>query len=400
MKLLLSVASAFLAFAGLAAAGPAFAPQASDSYERRLRLEPEFASLFTNASFVRDPTYQKDMAELTEVIAALNGGNSRTNKAKAAADSSHKSHGKHYCVGHAWVPSRTRIFEDRMDCDIEGWATVVSFCIPKTIATAASVFRVEGCVGKAENPRRSMYFKSNKDCNRDGWKHDFQLPTQDAKGAIHHLNVWEAQNPFRMNVAAGDVDLVPSGWTYRDYLPAYTITFPMTPSGLKSIKPHLSKIVSIHKRGLGDDGVNYLVLNATISSILYRALQFLVHGIYTASQGSTIQQFTNIDEVRRVAHEFYPRRTVNVELIRTRTTPGGFEGNLVTIELRADGVTQATVLMDENVHYGQAWIREALNTSMMQRVTVLLIRIRDLEHGRYRGFIYGRDNKPIDLGLQ
>ncbi|KAF9384026.1 hypothetical protein CPB97_006001 [Podila verticillata] len=57
MKLLLSVASTFLAVVGLAAAGPAFAPQASDSDARRLRLEPEFASLFINASFVRDTTY-------------------------------------------------------------------------------------------------------------------------------------------------------------------------------------------------------------------------------------------------------------------------------------------------------------------------------------------------------
>ncbi|KAF9372194.1 hypothetical protein CPB97_001403 [Podila verticillata] len=406
MKLLLSVASAFLAFAGLAAAGPAFAPQASDSDARRFRLEPEFASLFTNASFVRDPTYQKDMAELNEVISALNGGNSRsnsrTNKAKAAADSSHKSHGKHYCVGHAWLPSRTRIFENRMDCDIEGWATVVSFCIPKKTVTAANLLSVEGCVARAENPTRSMYFSDVKDCNRNGWKHDFQMPVQSTKdlSRLHFVQVWEAADPHRMNVAGADVDLVPSGWKYRDYIPAYTITFPMTPSGLKTIKPHLSKIVSIHKRGLGDSNVSYIELNITISSILYRALQFLVHGIYTASQGSTIQQFTNIDEVRSVAREFYPHRTVNVELIRTHTTSGGFEGNLVTIELRADGVTAATLMMDENVHYGQGWIREALNTSMMQRVTVTLVRIRDLENGRYRGFIYGRGDKPIDLGLQ
>ncbi|KAF9323487.1 hypothetical protein BG006_001401 [Podila minutissima] len=399
MKLLLSATSAFLAFAGLAAASPAFAPRDSGSDARRLRLEPEFASLFTNASFVRDPTYQKDMAELHEMIAALNGGSSRSNKVKAAADPSHKSHGKHYCVGQAWEPHRTRIFENRMDCDIEGWSTVVSFCIPKTIVTSSSLSRVEGCVGKAGSPTRSMYFKGHKDCNRDGWKHDFQLPVQDAKGPVHFLEVWEAHYPFRMNVSPGGSDLVPSGWTYRAHIPAYTITYAMTPSGLKTIKPHLSKIVSIHKRGLGDSGVSYVELNITISAILVRALQYLVHGIYQATQGATIQRFTDINEVRSVAREFYDR-TVNIELVRTHVAAGGFEGNLVTIELRADGVTAATLMMDENVHYGQGWIREALITSMMQRVTVMLVRVRDIPDGRYRGYIYGRGKDPIDLGFQ
>ncbi|KAF9384027.1 hypothetical protein CPB97_006002 [Podila verticillata] len=110
------------------------------------------------------------------MTAALNGGISRSNKAKAAVDPSHKSHGKHYCVGHARVPSRTRIFENSMDCNIEGWTTVMSFCIPKKTVTAANLLRVEGCVRSAENPRRSMYFSGIKDCNRDGWKHDFQMP--------------------------------------------------------------------------------------------------------------------------------------------------------------------------------------------------------------------------------
>ncbi|KAG0336419.1 hypothetical protein BG000_006605 [Podila horticola] len=348
MKILLSVASAFLAFAGLAAAGPAFAPQASDSDARRLRLEPEFASLFTNASFVRDPTYQKDMAELNEMISALNAGNGRSNK--------------EYRYGR--VPAQG-----------------------------------EGCVGKAENPTRSMYFDVTKDCNRDGWTHDFQLPVQVQKiGPMHSLNVWEAADPHRMNIVAPDLDLVPTGWKYRYYIPAYTISYPMTPSGLKTIKSHLSKIVSIHKRGLGDSDVNYLLLNATVSVILYRALHYLVHGIYTASQGSRIQQFNDIDEVRSVAQGLY-NRYVNIELVRTRIVPGGFEGNLVTIELRADGVTAATLMMDENVHYGQTWIREALNTSMMDRVTVLLVRVRDIDNGRYRGYIYGR-GPPIDLGFQ
>lgn len=105
-----------------------------------------------------------------------------------------------------------------------------------------------------------------------------------------------------------------------------------------------------------------------------------------------------ISMVRSVAQGLY-NRYVNIELIRTRIVPGGFEGNLVTIELRADGVTAATLMMDENVHYGQTWIREALNTSMMDRVIVLLVRVRDIDNGRYRGYIYGR-GPPIDLGFQ
>ncbi|KAF9384028.1 hypothetical protein CPB97_006003 [Podila verticillata] len=212
------------------------------------------------------------------------------------------------------------------------------------------------------------------------------------------MQVWEAADLHRMNVARADVDLVPSGWKYRDYIPAYMISYPMTPSGLKTIKPHLSKIASIHKRGFGKDNANYNELNAVVSVILYRALQYLVHGIYTASQGSRIQQFTDIEEVRIVARQVFAQ-PVTIELVRTRTIPGGFEGNLVTIELRADGVRAATLRMDENVLYGQAWIREALNTSMMGRATVMLVRVRDVNDGRYRGYIYGRD-EPIDLGLQ
>lgn len=149
---------------------------------------------------------------------------------------------------------------------------------------------------------------------------------------------------------------------------------------------------------MGDSNVSYIELNADISLILYRALQYLVHGIYTASQGSRIQQFTDIEEVRSVAQGFY-NRTVTLELIRTRVISGGFEGILVTIELRADGVTAATLMMDENVHYGQAWIRDALNTSMMNRVTVMLVRVRDVDSGRYRRYIYGR-GEPVDLGFQ
>ncbi|KAF9977982.1 hypothetical protein BGZ73_004265 [Actinomortierella ambigua] len=176
----------------------------------------------------------------------------------------------------------------------------------------------------------------------------------------------------------------------------------MTPSGLETIKPHLPKVVSLHKRGDLNAPGNWFGLAATLAAVIVRATESLRIGMYSALMGTTVQQFTNIEEVRRVAQEFYPRRTIEIELVRTQSVPGGFEGNLVTLEMRADGLPKAIVMMDENVNYGPAWIRAAINTSLMERRSVALIRIRDVNAGRYRGYIYitGSNDLPHDLGLQ
>ncbi|KAF9977983.1 hypothetical protein BGZ73_004266 [Actinomortierella ambigua] len=141
------------------------------------------------------------------MVTTLNGDSDRFNNANAAAAPSHQSHGKHYCVGMAWNPFRTVIFENRMTCDTLGWTTMVSFCVPKNIVSSKSMFKVDGCVGVAHNPYRGMYFKGHKNCNRDGWTHDFELPLQDTTGPIHHMFVWDAPNPHCMTFSPADEDL-------------------------------------------------------------------------------------------------------------------------------------------------------------------------------------------------
>ncbi|KAG0247110.1 hypothetical protein BG011_001999, partial [Mortierella polycephala] len=358
----------------------------NDNDVRRLRLEPEFSSLFTNASFVRDPAYGKDVAELNEMMIALNGGNRPSNRVNAAAPS-HKGHGKHYCVGQAWEPYRVRIFENRMDCSIEGWTTLVSFCVPKKTVTTKSLYKIDGCVGTAHNPTRSMYYSDSTKCNKNGWQHDFQLSTQGTKGSsgMHFLSVWEAFNPHRINVGPGGADFTSTGWGYYDYLPAYTIQYPITPSGVATIKPRLSKISKVHKRGL--PVVLALELTIALAAVAYRALQYLQHDLYQSTAGALFERLGDHEEVREVAQGLMGR-PVAVDVVRTQIVDGGFEGNLVTIQLTVDGHAAASVNLDERVHYGRAWIREALATSMMDRVPVTLIRGLDIESGRYRGYIY------------
>ncbi|KAG0228815.1 hypothetical protein BGW41_003264 [Actinomortierella wolfii] len=368
-----------------------------DNEARRLRLEPEFASLFTNASFVRDPSYQKDMAELRRTVASLDGRNNRVN---AKGDiPSHEGHGKHYCVGMAYDPFRTFIFENRMECDIQGWTTMASFCIPKEFTTGKHIFKVDGCVGVAHGPTRSMYFKGHKNCDRNGWTHAFEMPVQDAKGPVHFLRVWEAFEPHRMTVSSGGDDLTEKGWTLRTDIPAYTITYPMTPSGLKTIKPHLPKLISIHKRATGNNHMIRDPLRATIGNIIYRALQYLQYGLYHDGLGTEIQQFNAIEEVRRLLRE-YQEQSVDIRLVLSRRIPGGFENNLVVIELRAGRQLAAALMMDENIHYGESWIREGLSRSLMDREVYLLSRALDRDIGRYRGFLTRAVGLPSDIGIQ
>ncbi|KAF9165619.1 hypothetical protein DFQ27_007761 [Actinomortierella ambigua] len=401
MKPLLAVASALLAFVGLAAASPGLAPLTNDNGhdQRRLRIEPEFASLFTNASFVRDPEYQRNLADLNKMVAELNGRNGRSNSVNAAVAPSHKGHGKHYCVGIAWNPARTIIFEDLMECNRQGWATLMSFCIPKDIPSVKSknAWRVEGCVGRAWDPYRAMYFRGQKNCNRDGWTHEFQLPSLDLAGPKHFMNVWDAYNPHRMNVGSGGEDLSKSGWQYRSYITAFTITYPITPSGLEAIKSHLPKAAAIHKR-LDPFSLGAIEIAITLTLVIHAALQKLQHGGVQQYDLAVLQRFHDFHEVRAVAQEYYGR-FVNVELIIADRRPDSGM-TLVTLHLMADGLQAATVVLYEGLDYGQSWIREALNVSVMQRTTVLLMMIRDLTVGRNRGFLYPGSSPPIDLGLR
>ena len=391
-----------MAFAGLAySAGPipASVPIANDDDMRRMRLEPEFASLFTNASFTRDPAYKKDLAELNEMIAALNGGVRRSNSAKAAAAQQHSAHGRHYCVGYAWNPHRTRIFENRMDCNVEGWTTLVSFCVPKKIVASPSLPKIDGCVGKADNPRRSMYYSDSKNCDRNGWSHDFSLATQTTKDltGLHFLMVWQAWEPHRIQFSHGGDDLTSSGWTYRSYIPAYTITYPLTPSGIQTARPLVKKAMALHKRLLP------LLLAAafsiTMAALAQRALEHLQHDEYNPAQGDNFQAFDDIEAVRSLSRELM-HREVPVRLRRTERVPGGFEGHMVTIQLFVDGMVGAIVSMDENINFGRAWIRQAITRSMMDRTPVTLFRGVDRDTGRFRGFLYIESGGQIDLGLQ
>ncbi|KAI1288870.1 hypothetical protein EDD11_009611 [Mortierella claussenii] len=399
MKLLLIAVSSLAAFAGLASASLTLVPQPSDDDARRLRLEPEFGSLFTNASFVRDPAYKKDLTELNEMVVALNGGIRRSNSAKAAAASPHDAHGRHYCVGNAWGPHRTRIFENRMDCNIEGWTTLVSFCVPKTIVKSKFLLKIDGCVGKAENPTRSMYFSDSKNCNRDGWSHDFSLATQTTKdlSGLHFLRVWQAWGPHRINFSPGGDNLTSSGWIYRDYIPAYTITYPTTPSGIETLKPILKKAVTLHKRILPI--LLSAVFTITMAAIAQQALEHLRHDAYNPAQGEVFQNFDDVEAVQSLSQELMGRR-VPIQLTRGERVPGGFEGHMVTIHLVVNGSEGAIVSMDENVNFGRSWIREAILRSMMNREPVTLFRARDMNTHRYRGYLYSESGGQVDLGLQ
>ncbi|KAF9971772.1 hypothetical protein BGZ73_005179 [Actinomortierella ambigua] len=402
MKPLFAVASTLLAFVGLAVSAANFAPLISDDdyVQRRLRNEPEFASLFTNASFVRDPEYQKNMADLKKMVVELNGGNSRSNSVDNAVAPSHKGHGKHYCVGAAYNPYRTIIFEDLMECNRQGWTTLVSFCIPKNIPTTLksnSLQRVEGCIGTASNPYRAMYFRDEKNCNRNGWTHDFQLPSIDLAGPSHFVSVWEAFDPHRMNIGAGGDDFTKSGWQYRNHIGAFTISYPATPSGLEAIKLNLPKAIAINKRSTDLFGMPPAI-SITLAALAHLALQRFDRPSVPRLDVSVLDRFHDFPEVRAVARDLF-NRGVAIELVRADTRPDSGM-NLVTLHLMADGRRVAVLALYEGYNYGAGRIREALNTSIMQRVPVVLMFGRDIMSGQHHIMMYPGEALPVDLGIK
>ncbi|KAG0046201.1 hypothetical protein BGZ83_008617 [Gryganskiella cystojenkinii] len=382
--------------AGVASAVTTLPPRPKPNKEdmEMFRLNPELETLFTNASFTADPTYRKDLAELKGIVASLSGSTRRTNGVKAAA-AKPDPHGRHYCVGYAFNPHRTRIFQNRMDCSIEGWTTLVSFCLPKTIKGTKSLPRVEGCVGIAQNPTRSMYF-AEKSCDRNGWTHDFSLVTQTTHdlNRLHFLQIWDAIDPHRMLLAGGGDDKTVNGWKYRNFLAAATITWPITPEGIKTLKPSLPTAVKLHKRilpiiFLGAFSIYLLV-------IAQRALEHLEHDAFHPTQGDVLQRFDDIADVQSVANEFLNRH-VPVQLIRTDRVSGGFEGNMVTIRIVVDGIYGGVVSLDETINYGRAWIRQALVRSMLDREPITLFRIFDRNENRYRGYTYGERGGEAEI---
>ncbi|KAI1288893.1 hypothetical protein EDD11_009563 [Mortierella claussenii] len=240
MKLSLLATTSVLALVGLVSTGPTPVfrqKQNDDDYERRLRLESEFASLFTNTS-ARDPAYKEGLVELNALSEALAG-------AKVTTDPAHQPHGRHYC----------------------------------TIDPSKILPKIDGGIGISHNPTRSMKYSDSSNYNRNGWTHDFGL-TKNLSG-LNFLSVWDALDPHRINVADNGTDLTKSRWTYRDYIPAYTIVYPMTPVGLATLKLHLPVVV--------DD----------------------------------------VQAVRELAQD-HLHRMVNIEVIQAGAIAGGFEGNLLT----------------------------------------------------------------------
>ncbi|KAG0049034.1 hypothetical protein BGZ83_006133 [Gryganskiella cystojenkinii] len=338
------------------------------------RRNPELETLFTNASFTADPTYRKDLAELNAMVASLSGSTRRINGVKAAA-AKLDPHGRHYCVGYAFNPHRTRI--------------------SRTITGTKSLPRVEGCVGIAHNPTRSMYF-TEKSCSRDGWYHDFSLHTQTTHdlNRLHYLQIWDAPGPHRMLLSGGNDDKEGSGWNYRGFLAAATITWPITPEGIKTLKPSLPKAVKLHKRVLPI----FFMVAFTIYHLVIaqRALEHLEHDAFHPTQSDVLQRFDDIADVRTVADEFLNRH-VPVQLILTDRVSGGFEGNMVTIRIVVDGIYGGVVSLDETINYGRSWIRQALARSMLDREPITLFRVFDRNENRYRGYTLGERGGQAEL---
>ena len=350
------------------------------------------------------------MEKLSKRAISLGGGGSVVNgslnntRALAADDLYQSYQGIYYCVGQASDPPRVRIFKNRTDCNIDEFTTLVTVCEPKTVINSVSLPKINGCVGIAENPMRSIYYSDYSNCNRDGWKHDFTLSSQTTKGLVNmnFLLIWEAQKPQRMTFSPGGADLSSSGWTYRDFLGAYLITYPMTPSGLVAVKPNLKKAIAIYKR-LSPliDILGRYPITMTMVALTKQSLEGLTYGIIKPGQAKTVQQIGDIDWVRKLAQELMGRK-VPLELTKTEVIPGGFEGNLVTIQLWIDGFLTgypiAILSMDENINYGTTWVREALIRSMMNREPIVMYRAWDKEQNNYRGFLRTSDS-DVDIGI-
>ncbi|KAF9110314.1 hypothetical protein BGX27_006520 [Mortierella sp. AM989] len=361
---------------------------------RRIQIEPEFATLFTNNSYVTDPAYKKEVKELKEMMIRL-GGPLRANNRVGVAAVSHAGHGKHYCVGYAENPNRARIFENRMDCDIEGWYTIASFCIPPSTVNTKSLPRIDGCVGVAHNPTRTMYFHGFSNCDRNGWTHAFRMTVQDSTRP-HFLSVWEAFNPHRMTVSAGGADFGQYGWTYRNHIPAYTITYPITPLGLKVVKPHVPKVVSIHKR-------NAVAVLPTVGRIshLHLLREALEHLTFTSIPRGGFRQGLMNNQMRTLMAELGDSN-VNIEIVRDLAAEMGFgfEANVAALNLVINNVVVGVIHLEEGITYTAAAIRGAFMHSLTRRTPITLFRAWAAEIGGFFEYLLaGIEEMPILFGV-
>ncbi|KAG0260890.1 hypothetical protein BG011_001544 [Mortierella polycephala] len=113
---------------------------------------------FNNASIYRLPPYGKILVPgrsgFDERVANIT--DSHTDVKKNAIP---KSNIMNICVGIASNPARTRLFKDRVSCDIQGWTTL--YTIQAFRKQDKFIAPEQVCVGVASSPERSMLYSGD-----------------------------------------------------------------------------------------------------------------------------------------------------------------------------------------------------------------------------------------------
>jgi hypothetical protein len=337
---------------------------ASFAHNENRNLDPrrlESIELPPNISYTFDPIHKRNIKELNKRVDQLINFNTSDNYKYFIPNAEPPV--RFYCFGIADNPVRTRIYEDRITCDIEGWNTLVTLSIPSRIVSEGKLQTINGCVGVAFDPVRTLYYEDEIDCNREGWAHLFELPTQESDINPPYINVWHANDPYRMTVAPPGYDLINLNWGFRGTILAYSITYPLIPSDLTILKPHVVKITDSHLLAKEFLLFGSLNLAPVQMATVRRSLTIMKTTRVAINDTNVIEVITPPDQNNASLYD--------IQIFKARTWKRGLaKSKMVTLHLRFDNITIAAVNIDAGVEYTNTELRNAFMDSLLNRESV------------------------------
>jgi hypothetical protein len=174
-----------------------------------------------------------------------------------------------FCVGIAANPTRIRVFNSAMTCDMGGFSTLYTFT---AYAKQDSYLAPKPmCSGLGSIPTRSMFF-SNKSSCADHWKSD--LAFYESATHFQQVAMWQLFNPHRAVIYPmyrGDAH----GWKWAYNLHYRTHFRPASDIEMATLKSDFSGHLEVHKKLRIDSPVDAATKHCAtllIDSVVYASV--------------------------------------------------------------------------------------------------------------------------------
>ncbi|KAF9138324.1 hypothetical protein BGX30_009280 [Mortierella sp. GBA39] len=318
----------------------------------------------TDDSDLRKYTVDYDYEDAAKHIAkyheALYGNMaaSRTNAVSRAAASTDILP---FCVGYAFdgVGARTKIFKNKMSCDISGWTTLFIF----TANTKKDIHQAKYpiCVGFASGPDRSMLFSGKTTCSIDEFSNGFAFYESGMKisydatvSPMHESTVmWQAYGPHRMMLYPyyeGDRH----GWQWA-YNLQYRSRYRLAPPNERvNLVTQQGMHEQVHKK-LSISTPNTAASRCTLNLIETWTDDFVNSGNPISNAGSKNAQFV-ADAQRDECSSLVAKSSIRVARVTSQLAS--------SLEAVIDGKVYAAISISANTHLPPAHTRVALRESL------------------------------------